>query len=109
MARIIKRLFFTPADQTPETVYTNTNNQITKLTEMTMAQGSGGGATTIRLSIGADGAATRVIEYPIPAGAGTYVVYPGITLTGTETLQLSSTSTDDVVVCTGNGYTELVA
>jgi hypothetical protein len=109
MALIRKRLFFTPADTTPETVYTNSTGQVTKLESLTMAQPATAGATTIRLSIGADGATTRVIEYPVPAGAGTYIVYPNIVLTGTETLQLSSVTTDDVTICTGNGTTDLVA
>ncbi len=104
--RIKKRLFFTPADATPETVFTNTAGQITTVDSLTMAKPDGSVATNIRLSIGADGAATRAIEYPLPAGAGTWVVYPGIVLTGTETLQLSSTVSDDVVVCTGNGSIE---
>lgn len=109
MARIKRRLFFTPADTTAETVFTNTSGQVTTLESLTMAKPAGSVATDIRLSIGADAAATRAIEYPLPAGGGTWVVYPGIVLTGTETLQLSSTGSDDVVVCTGNGNSELVA
>lgn len=104
-----RRLFFTPADATPETVFTNTASQATKLESVTMAQGSSGLATVIRLSIGADGAATRVIEYSVPAGAGTYIIYPNIVLTGTETIQLSSTVTDDVCVVTGNGSSDIVS
>lgn len=104
-----RRLFFGTADLTAETVFTNTAGQATKLESVTMAQPSSGLATTVRLTIGADAATTRVIEYPIPAGAGTYIIYPGIILTGTETIQLSSTVTDDVVVCTGNGSSEVVS
>ena len=47
-----------------------------------------------------DGATTRVVVYPVPAGAGTYIVYPNLRITGTTVLQLSSSSTDDVVVTT---------
>lgn len=106
--RIKKRLFFTTADTTPETVFTNVAGEKTELQTMTMAKPAAAVATDIRLSIGADGATTRMIEYPLPAGAGTWVVNPGIVLSGTETLQLSSTVSDDVVVCTGNGYSESV-
>jgi hypothetical protein len=109
MARINKRLFFTPADATAETVYTNSAGQTTVLKSLTMAQPTGSLTTNIRLSIGADGTATRVIDYPVPAGAGTYIIYPNITLSGTETFQLSSTATDDVVVVTGNGTVDLSA
>lgn len=109
MAILRKRLFFTPADTTAETVFTNVSGQVTRLESMTMAQPSTAAATVIRLSIGVDGATTRVIEYPLDAGARTVVVYPNIILTGTETLQLSSTGTDDVVVCTGSGTSDLVA
>lgn len=93
----------TPADTTAETVFTNVTGKAAILDTLTMANPSSGGATTIRLSVGTDGATTRAIDYTIPAGVGTYVVYPGIVLTGTTILQLSSTSTDDVVICTGNG------
>jgi hypothetical protein len=104
-----RRLFFATADATAETVFTNTTSQQTTLESLTMAQGSTGLATEIRLSIGADGATTRVIQYPIPAGTGFYVVYPNVKLTGTETFQLSSNAADDVVVCTGNGYSEVIS
>lgn len=107
--RIKKRLFFNTADTTPETVFTNTSGQVTTLRTMVMSKPAGSVATDIRLSIGADGATTRAIEYSLPAGAGTWVVYPDLVLTGTETLQLSSTVSDDVVVCTGSGDSELVA
>lgn len=107
--RIKKRLFFTPADTTAETVFTNVAGQVTTVESMTMSKPAGSVATDIRLSIGADGATTRAIEYPLPAGAGTWVVYPGLVLTGTETLQLSSTVSDDIVICTGNGNSEVVA
>jgi len=57
----------------------------------------------VRLAQGTDGATTRIVDYTIPAGVGTYVIYPGNVLTSTTIYQLSSTSTDDVVVTTGNG------
>lgn len=104
-----KRLFFATADSTAETVFTNVTGQTTKIESVTMANPSSGLATVIRLSIGTDAATTRVIEYSIPAGTGTYIIYPGIILTGTETIQLSSTVTDDVVVVTGNGSTDIAS
>lgn len=109
MARIKRRLFFTPVDSTPETVFTNTNGYVTTLESISLAQPSSALATVIRLSIGVDATATRVIEYPIPAGTGTFIFYPNLVLTGTEVFQLSSTVTDDVVIATGNGYSDLVA
>lgn len=104
-----KRLFFNTADTTPETVYTNVSGQVTKLETLTMANPVGGIATNILLSIGADGATTRVIVYPLDAGPITRVVNPNLVITGTEIVQLSSTASDDVAVITGNGTVELVA
>jgi hypothetical protein len=100
------RLAFFTADLTPETVFTNSAGTITTITSITLAQPSTGVATVIRLTIGADGATTRWFEYQVPAGTGFYTFYPGIVLTGTETIQASSTVSDDVVVCTINGYRE---
>ncbi len=104
-----KRLAFFLVDATAETVYTNVSGTVTKITSVTLAQPSSGAATTIRLTIGADAAGTRWFEYPVPAGAGTYIFYPQVVLSGTETIQASSVSADDVVVCTINGVQDLVA
>lgn len=104
-----RRLFFGTASTTPATAFTNTTGQLTKLESMTMANPVAAAATNIRLSIGADGATTRVIVYPMPAGPLTVIVYPNIVLSGTETFQLSSDTTNNVCVCTGNGSSELVA
>lgn len=92
------------ADTTPETVFTNVPGTVAVLESMTLANPSSGGATTVLLSLLADDAATRVIAYPVPAGTGSYVVYPMLRLVDANVLQLSSTLTDDVVVTTGNGY-----
>ncbi len=94
------------ADTTAETVFTNSPGTVTVLESMTLANPVGGAATTVVLSLRTDGAATRVIEYPVPAGAGSYVAYPMLRITDDNILQLSSTVTDDVVVTTGNGYRE---
>ena len=91
------------ADTTPETVFTNVTSTAAILDTMTMANPSGGAATNIILSIGADGATTREIVYPIAAGPITAIVYPGIVITGTTIVQLSSSATDDIVVTSGNG------
>jgi len=104
-----KRLFFTTADTTAETVYTNTTGQLTRLESMTMANAAGAAATNIHLSISADSSTTRVLIFPVPAGPTTIIVYPNIVIQSTEILQLSSTNTDDVCVVTGNGSVELVA
>ncbi len=94
------------ADTTPETVFTNLVNTVTVLETITISNPDTGLATTIILSLGADGATTRVVQYPIPAGAGTYTFAPLLRITGTQILQLSSTVTDDIAVTTGNGYRE---
>jgi hypothetical protein len=101
-------LLFGPvtADATAETVYTNITGTVATLESFTMAQPSTGVATVIRLSMGVDGATTRVIEFQVPAGLGTYTLYPMFKITGTTVLQLSSVSADDVVVCTGSGRRE---
>lgn len=104
-----KRLAFFTADATAETVFTNVSGTVTRVTSITIAQPSTGAATTIRLSIGADAATTRWFEYPVPAGAGFYTFYPGVVLSGTETIQASSVSADDVAVVTINGQQDLVA
>jgi len=98
----------TTADTTAETVFTNITGTVAVLETLTMANPSTGAATNIILALGTDGATTRVIIYPLPAGPCTHVVYPGIRVTSTTILQLSSSSTDDVAVCTGNGYREVV-
>lgn len=92
------------ADATAETVYTNLVNTVTVLESVTVSNPDTGAATTILISLGADGATTRVVQYPIPAGAGTYIFYPLLRVTGTQILQLSSSVTDDVAVTSGNGY-----
>ncbi len=92
------------ADTTPETVYTNLVNTVTVLESITISNPDTGAATTVILSLGSDGATTRVVQYPIPAGVGTYVFYPLLRVTGTQILQLSSSTTDDVAVTSGNGY-----
>lgn len=92
------------ADTTPETVYTNLVNTITVLESITIANPDTGLATSVILSLGADGATTRVVNYPIPAGGGTYTFYPLLRITGTQILQLSSSVTDDIAVTSGNGY-----
>lgn len=92
------------ADTTAETVFTNVTGTIAVLESITIAQGSTAAATVVRISYGADGATTREIEFSVPAGTGTYFLYPAIRITGTNTLQLSSTTTDDVAVTSGNGY-----
>lgn len=104
-----KRLAFFTVDATAETVYTNVAGTVTRVTSVTLSQPSTGVATTIRLTIGLDGATTRWFEYPVPAGAGFYTFYPQLVLSGTETIQASSVSADDVVVCTINGIQDLVA
>ncbi len=92
------------ADTTAETVFTNVTGKAAILDAMTIANPSTGVATVVRLSVGTDvSVTTRVIEFPVPAGTGTYVIYPGITITGTTILQLSSTVSDDIVPTYGSG------
>lgn len=104
-----KRIAFFTADATPETVYTNVSGTVTRIESVTLAQPSTAAATIIRLTIGVDGATTRWFEYSLSIGAQFVTVYPGVVLTGTETIQASSTVTDDVVVCTINASQDLVA
>ncbi len=62
----------------------------------------------IRLSKGVDGATTRVFETAIPQGTGFYVFHVNIPWASTEVMQLSSTVSDDVAVCTGKGRSVVV-
>jgi hypothetical protein len=102
-----KRLAHFLVDATAETVYTNVTGTVTKITSVTLAQPAAGVATTIRLTIGTDvTAGSRWFEYPVPAGAGTYIFYPHVVLSGTEIVQASSVSADDVVVCTISGVVD---
>ena len=87
-------------------MFTKTSGQVTRVESVTLAQPSGSASTVVRLAIGTDGATTRVFEYEMPSGAQFRVFHPGFTLTSTETIQASSVTTDDVVVCTINGYSE---
>lgn len=94
------------AATTPATVFTNVPGTVGVLESLTLANPLSGGATTVILSLLTDDAATRVVEYPVPAGAGTWVVYPMLRLVDASILQLSSTLTNGVVITTGNGYRE---
>jgi hypothetical protein len=91
------------ADTTPETVFTNVTGTVAIIDSITMANPASAAATNVILSVGSDGATTREIVYPMPAGPFTAIIYPGITVTGTTILQLSSSATDDVCVTSGNG------
>lgn len=102
-----RRLFLNTASTTPATVFTNTAGQTTTLESVTVANPSTGSGTTVRLSIGADATGTRVLQYPIPAGVYTQTFYPNQKITSTETFQLSSTDTNNVVVVTGDGFSEV--
>ncbi len=104
-----RRLFFNTAATSPATVFTNTAGQTTTLESITVANPSTGTATTVRLSIGADAAGTRVLQYLIPPGVYTQTFYPNEKVTGTETFQLSSTDSNNVVVVTGSGYSEVTS
>lgn len=104
-----RRLFGpTAASTTAATVFTNTTSQDTKLESMIIAQPTAGLAKVVRLSLGTDAAGTRVIQYPIPAGDGTYILYPNLVVTGTEILQLSVSADTGVAIVTGSGSSELV-
>lgn len=105
-----RRLFGpTAASTTAATVFTNTTGQDTKLESLIVSQPSAGLAKDIILSIGTDAAGTRVIRYPIPAGAGTYILYPNVVITGTEIVQLSASADTGVAIVTGSGSSELVS
>jgi hypothetical protein len=107
MAKRIALFGPTLADTTAETVFTNLANTVAKLESFTMASPAGALATTIRLSLGTDGVTTRVMEYSLPAGPQFVVVYPGWHITGTTIVQLSSTVSDDAVVCYGSGTVDV--
>src|SRR5690349_22293351 len=109
-ARIFKRLFGpSTIPTTPATNYTNVAGQTTKITELIISQPAAGAVKTVRVSVGADAAGTRSIEYPVPAGAGTWILNPGLTLSGTETIQVSSTADNNVAIVTANGFVESAA
>lgn len=92
------------ADTTAETVFTNLANTVAVLEGMTVANPAAGAATNVILSYGVDGATTRSLVYPVPAGAFYAFIPIGWRVTGTTVLQLSSSATDDVVVTMGFGY-----
>ena len=96
-------------DTTAETVFTNVTGTAARLESLTIAQPAAGLAKTVRLAIGLDSTlANRWFEYPVPAGAGTFIFYPNVVLTGTDVLQLVSSADDDVAVATGSGSVEAV-
>lgn len=104
-----RRLAFFTADTTAETVFTNSTGHSTTAETVNCANPSGGAATNVILTIGADGATTRALVIPVPAGPATVTVHPNLKYTGTETMQASSSATDDVVVVTVNGRSEVNA
>jgi uncharacterized protein YcnI len=91
------------ASTTPATVFTNTTGLATRVLSVTVAQGSSAVAKTVRISIGTDGATTRVLELALAAGVGESQRFPGWVLTGTQTLQLSATAGNNEAVVTING------
>lgn len=97
------------ANTTPATVFTNVTGQVTKVASVTIAQGSAAVAKTVRLSIGADGVGTRVLEVALPAGVYETQRFPGWVLTGTQTIQLSASAGSNEAVCTLNGSKDLIA
>jgi hypothetical protein len=103
------RLAFFTADATAETVYTNVAGTIARVTNVVCANPSTGTATTIRLTLGVDGATTRWLFIPIPAGENTQIVNAEQTYEGVEVMQAGSSLTDDVVVVSVNGYKRLVS
>lgn len=91
----------TLCDTTAETVFTNTNLMATMVECVTFANPSAG-AIVCRLAHGTDGVGTRVIDASIPANS-TVAFYPRFILTGTEVLQLSAVTSDDIVVAEAVG------
>lgn len=98
----------TPADATAETVFTNVTGTCTTLESLSIQQPNGSAATEVVLSVGVDGATTRVLRFSIPAGSYGNTFYPNLKITGTTVLQLSSTVTDDVAVTYASGRVEAV-
>lgn len=90
------------------TVFTNVTGKAARLESFTIAQPAAGLAKTVRLSVGTDGAGTRVFEYPVPAGVGTYIFYPNIVVTGTTVMQISSTADTGVAIASGSGSEDAV-
>jgi hypothetical protein len=72
-----------------------------------MTTPAGAAATTVRLSLGTDATGTRIYDYPLPAGPQTQTVYPNLNITGTTILQLSTTGTTGIAVCTGSGSVDV--
>lgn len=97
------------ANTTPATVFTNVAGQVTRVTNITIAQGTAAVAKTVRVSIGADGVGTRTLEVTLAAGVSYQAFSPGWVLTGTQTIQLSATAGSNEAVCSINGYKDLVA
>lgn len=88
------------ADTTAETVYTVASGEAAEVLFVSLSQPATGLAKTLRLSIGADGVTTRVLEAAIPAGVGFYPFHVCWPMVAAQVLQLSSTADDDVaVVC----------
>lgn len=108
MAKRIRLFGPSQISTTPATVFTNVTGKAARLESLIISQPAAGLAKTVRLSIGADAAPTRSIEYPIAAGAGTTVLFPNLVLTGTEVLQLSSTADTLIAIASGSGTEEAV-
>lgn len=106
-SRLLRRVFGpSAASTTAATVYTNTTGQTTKITELIITQPGTGLVKNVILSIGTDATGTRAIIFPVPAGAGTWILNPGIVLTGTEIIQLSASTDTGVANVTANGIVE---
>jgi hypothetical protein len=103
------RLAFFTADLTAETVFTNTTGEVAEVDQIICANPSTGAATVVRITIGVDGATTRAVFIPVPAGENTVLFDARLVYEGTEVMQAASSVTDDVVVVTVVGRVRLVS
>jgi hypothetical protein len=108
MAKRIRLFGPTAITTSPVTVFTNVTGTSARLESFIVSQPSTGLVKTVRLSIGADAAGTRTLEYSIAAGVSTTILYPNMVLTGVETLQISATADTGIAIATGSGSVDAV-
>lgn len=107
MAKSIRLFAPTAVTTSAVTLFTNTAGTITKMESLTISQPAAGLAKTIRVSVGALVAGTSWFEYPVPAGAGTYIFYPGVKYTGTEICQVICSADTGVAIVSAHGSSDI--
>lgn len=80
---------------TDAAIFTNVSGTVTRITSITLSQPTGAATATVSIAIGGTSltaANVRLLQTLTTGSAQSYTLYPGIVLSGTETLNASCTT-----------------